>query len=1169
MKKNFLMTILSALCVACCSLGFALTGVNAMFTHAEVSKTIDMYLIAGQSNAAGYSYHNNTLDETFENVGYAGETDKKREDDTASSSNVTWFKDFYWGVKAGYGRSSDRIGPEYGMAKVLNPKYSTSNPAFIFKSAAGGTSLRDLDSGESATYGNWYPKSNWASGFTPSSSDTTGLQYHNFVENFRTVYTQLENNGYRPQVKGMVWMQGCSDLSSDSSVVSTYETLLENFISDIRTDLQTITGDNSLDEMPFVIGKIATTVESYNNPKVPAFNAMQQRIADRVTAVETIETSDLIVCKEGGGYGGVDAWHFSAADAVTLGQRFAEKLVEMNNAGGDSVENDETKSTWTDSETGKTYTFAGDITTFTTTDIGDLDSPYKNAFGTAEGLSGSATNQYFDDNESIDALVNLRDQDWVKNTGGIHFRFNTDNEWYTPKFLEMQSNGTMTEVNAQEYGRLEIIYGDLVIYLGRNQGEDRGNGEFQYNLKTDYLSSRESKMSGQSLTPGTNQNKQPGIVVTDTNFNWFTYNPEDGNYYQDGWAQVKISKYKCTAVSDGSMPTGYWLKIAYGKPGQEEFTNPVYTYNGYVSATMYNDGWDNFVIRNSTMQNSVRQGNIIADPAYENYDCKMSIKRGDAAITAEWDAETYKDVADYGLSVDYVNGIVMQSTDRLTNANDVIPNGTDASVGLEIRYKHHNDFINADPNNTVEQGFFGAYVGATYLLLRYDRHESQLSIWGYNRYKGVNILDQHTALRWGYDINAEYVMRITRIAARPLNASDDGKGALIRLYLGKVDPNTNMPEEGWDKVAMFEIFDVYERYPSGYDVNRQGLGIANYSLQDGNKYQHTVTFCSNKYIPYIKTLVDGKTTTYTHTKENPIERGEFKIPEEINVSTANTFFIGWGVYDESTKKLLDYSDCNVISINESGEVVEGVTKEAVYVPLTIRMEADEKASLRIRYRKLDENGQPTIPELSLQWNIKAYSCPEFDLALDLSAYKEALQFGYKFTANGKFLEDDVPHKPEYFNNFTATKPYEYSITQSSISAKSFHVNFLCQAYLTFEGVTYYTTLPNAVNARSVDFVADAAANDYKDSSQGIYTNKIQVNGETKYHYFTQEIYDLVAWASQVTDLRSVDTNGTFVDERNGYRLAYNNAIKDDQGNIIGYHYLTQEKYDTLIKNANA
>ena len=39
--------------------------------------------------------------------------------------------------------------------------------------------------------------------------------------------------------------------------------------------------------------------------------------------------------------------------------------------------------------------------------------------------------------------------------------------------------------------------------------------------------------------------------------------------------------------------------------------------------------------------------------------------------------------------------------------------------------------------------------------------------------------------------------------------------------------------------------------------------------------------------------------------------------------------------------LTAHSDCNVISINESGEVVEGVTKEAVYVPLTIRMEADE------------------------------------------------------------------------------------------------------------------------------------------------------------------------------------------------------------------------------------
>ena len=39
---------------------------------ADTSKSIALYLIAGQSNAAGYSAKG-TLDETFENVGYAKE----------------------------------------------------------------------------------------------------------------------------------------------------------------------------------------------------------------------------------------------------------------------------------------------------------------------------------------------------------------------------------------------------------------------------------------------------------------------------------------------------------------------------------------------------------------------------------------------------------------------------------------------------------------------------------------------------------------------------------------------------------------------------------------------------------------------------------------------------------------------------------------------------------------------------------------------------------------------------------------------------------------------------------------------------------------------------------------------------------------------------------------
>lgn len=289
-------------------------------------KEIDVYLIAGQSNAAGYSFHDGKFTETFQNIWYAAETDRYRDGSYLGSSHIESFSEFCFEMKAGLGTIPDRIGPEYGMAKVLAPYYSKENPALIFKSAAGGTALRDVAEGENVLYGNWYPRSLWPSGFVPSNDSTTGLQYYRFVENFKKVYRILEENGYVARVRGMVWMQGCSDLSHEEE----YRTLLPVLIADFRRDLIEITKDETLAEMPFVIGKIATTEASYNNPAVPPFNAVQQHVADTTVGVSTVETADLIIVGPDGKNRGRDPYHFTGEDALTLGMRFGEKIKPTN-----------------------------------------------------------------------------------------------------------------------------------------------------------------------------------------------------------------------------------------------------------------------------------------------------------------------------------------------------------------------------------------------------------------------------------------------------------------------------------------------------------------------------------------------------------------------------------------------------------------------------------------------------------------------------------------------------------------------------------------------------------------------------------------------------------------------------------------------------------------------
>lgn len=303
---------------ACVALPTATLPVQAVTSE---EKTIDMYLIAGQSNAAGYSSKGKKLEGVFENVSYAGEVDRYRANGNAAHSYLTY--PFEPAVKQGYGRTSAHVGPEYGIAEKLNEKYKGGHKALVFKSAAGGTGLRNSTGGQNNDFGNWYPRSMWGGG-SVSTSAPMGVQYQRFVDNFTSVYTQLTDNGYTVRVQGMAWMQGEDDLSAPQE----YGTLLEAFITDLRADLVTVTGDNGLSTMPFVIGEIATSFAKANNPQVPPFIKVQRSVAEKMENVFTVKTDDLIIVDTDGTVVGTDEYHFTKADQRKLGNRFGDVLLQ-------------------------------------------------------------------------------------------------------------------------------------------------------------------------------------------------------------------------------------------------------------------------------------------------------------------------------------------------------------------------------------------------------------------------------------------------------------------------------------------------------------------------------------------------------------------------------------------------------------------------------------------------------------------------------------------------------------------------------------------------------------------------------------------------------------------------------------------------------------------------
>ncbi len=313
MKKKFFAAALGAAMV------LSLTGAGAIGTVASAAEPvpIDMYLIAGQSNAAGYSTATGISGE-FSNVMYGGEVNRTLAGDAAYS----WLElnDFKDSVTVGYGRQSGYIGPEFGIAETINGNYSEDHKAFIFKSAAGGSSLNNRLDGESGTYGNWFPRSEGGR----SEGTPTGVQYDNFVSNFEKVYTALKNSGYAPKVRGMFWMQGEADIAEPVL----YKRLIKVLISDIREDLSAIAKDD-LSAMPFIMGEVALTFGSLDNlPLTQAFVQMQRQVASEVDEVYTVDTSDLPIRGEQGNVIGTDQYHWSGEDMHTLGNRAGDKLYE-------------------------------------------------------------------------------------------------------------------------------------------------------------------------------------------------------------------------------------------------------------------------------------------------------------------------------------------------------------------------------------------------------------------------------------------------------------------------------------------------------------------------------------------------------------------------------------------------------------------------------------------------------------------------------------------------------------------------------------------------------------------------------------------------------------------------------------------------------------------------
>ncbi len=297
-------------------------------------RSIDIYLIAGQSNAAGYTSYTDAnmlqLDDNyvygFQNIMYAGNAE-------SSSGTTTVPHEQPWSiVRVGQGAGTSKIGPEVGMAKALSSyyNYQSGNEMGIIKFAHGGTCLLDVITGENACSGNWVSPSYEATITPKSKGNLTGGLYRKLLLQVEKNVNELKAMGYENiNIKGLYWMQGESDKGNPSEYLKAFK----YFASDIRSDLTKLLGQDC-SAMPILIGEISRTSGSAVTATVNtnnAFIAMQNTIPANVSNTYVIAAGQYDINKLVSGINtavGTDSWHWNYNDHVEIGKLVGESILE-------------------------------------------------------------------------------------------------------------------------------------------------------------------------------------------------------------------------------------------------------------------------------------------------------------------------------------------------------------------------------------------------------------------------------------------------------------------------------------------------------------------------------------------------------------------------------------------------------------------------------------------------------------------------------------------------------------------------------------------------------------------------------------------------------------------------------------------------------------------------
>ena len=284
-----------------------LVAFNGLAAAIETTKSIDLLIVAGQSNATGFDTDPAKLgtDELDASIRFRFRVgDPPPDQHDSISSRTAWTRLSVQPLGNPGPKSEPRqygnfinpaggFGPEISFARKLkrrDQQLVRESELAVVKVAFSGTSVAD----------DWDPK----------GEDKRGACYRALLEEVRAAQSLAEAEGLTVNFRGLVWVQGESDANANDA--PKYAERLKAMFATLRRDI-------NAERLPILVS-VNVHFHEGKNKFMPDIIAAQKQVGQELRDCRYVDTS---------GAGLANDVHFNSEGTIEVGKRFASALLAM------------------------------------------------------------------------------------------------------------------------------------------------------------------------------------------------------------------------------------------------------------------------------------------------------------------------------------------------------------------------------------------------------------------------------------------------------------------------------------------------------------------------------------------------------------------------------------------------------------------------------------------------------------------------------------------------------------------------------------------------------------------------------------------------------------------------------------------------------------------------